>query len=121
MNTGKINLAGLQHVIQTKKGKSGDVKCLVIPIEQNHLFHSDNSGAVYLDIIAFEMKEAKDYGTHIVKQSLPKDVREAMSEEDKKKQPILGNLLIDGSGGIPSAQSNNAAEGVLSENDDLPF
>lgn len=120
MDTGKINLAGLIHVVQEKKGKSGNVKCLVIPIEQNHLFHSQDSGAVYLDLIAFEMREAKDYGTHIVKQSLPKDVRDAMSEEDKKKQPILGNLLMGGDGGA-TPQNNNAADTVLTEDDDLPF
>ncbi len=116
--SGKINLAQLHHVVQTKKGKSGDVECLVIPIKANHLFKSEK-GHVYLDLIAFDVKEPKD-DTHIVKQSFPTEVREARTEEENKAQPILGNLNANFGGG--SAEPQNAAPGVtMAEDDDLPF
>jgi hypothetical protein len=122
MITGKINIAKLKHVVMNKKNKAGqEVKCLVIPIESNHLFEGKD-GNVYLDIVAFDVKNPKadSKDTHIVKQSLPKEVREAMSEEEKNAMPILGNLNAGGSGS--NEQPANAAPGVvLEENDDLPF
>lgn len=50
---GKINLATLKHVIQEKKNKAGEsIKCIVLPIDQNHLFHSADKGNIYLDFVA---------------------------------------------------------------------
>jgi len=119
----KLDLSQLKHVIQKKKGKSGDVECLVIPIEANNLFkgkETEDGASVYLDLIAFPLREVKDYATHLVKQSLPKDVREKMSKEELNDMPILGNLKTNIGGG--SSAPNNAAAGkVLDESDDLPF
>ena len=79
---GKITLTG-------KDGKQK--KCLVIPIEENHLYEGEKG--IYADFIAWEMKEKKENGaTHLVKQSFPKEVREAMSEEEKRALPIFGDL-----------------------------
>jgi hypothetical protein len=116
---GKIDLTQLKHVIQKKKGKSGDVEVLVIPIEANNLFKGKDNN-VYLDLIAFPLREVKDYATHLVKQSLPKDVREKMSKEDQDAMPIFGNLKV-GLGGGSSAPNNAAGNTVLDESDDLPF
>ena len=117
---GKINLGQLQHVVQMKKGKDKkEIECMVIPIESNHLFKGKD-GNIYLDIVAFELKDPKHNDTHLVKQSLPKEVREAMSKEEQDAVPILGNLNVNAGGG--SAAPKNAAPGVtLSEDDDLPF
>lgn len=79
---GKINLSG-------KDGKQK--KCLVIPIEENHLYEGEKG--IYADFIAWKMKEKKENGaTHLVKQSFPKEVWEAMSEEEKRALPIFGDL-----------------------------
>lgn len=119
MITGKINLAALKHVAMEKKGKSGMVKGMFIPIEANNLFKSEKSGAVYLDIVAWDLKEPQEHSTHLVKQSLPKDVREKMSKEEISKMPIIGNLNI--STGYAEA-NNDAGNGqTFDENDDLPF
>ena len=122
MITGKLNLAALTHVKQNiKSSKTGQsVKCLVIPIEGNKLFEG-KEGAVYLDIVAFPMKEPKDYGTHIIKQSFSKDVREGMSEEEKTSQPILGNLKADGGGQRQEANNDAGGGKEFEEGDDLPF
>lgn len=117
---GKLNLGQMKHVVQTKKGKTGDIECLVIPIEQNNLFKGKD-GNIYLDLVAFPLKDPKHNDTHLVKQSLPKDVRDKMTEEEQKAMPILGNLNVNLGGGSAPAPNNPAADEVLGEDDDLPF
>ncbi len=117
----KINLAKLTHVLMTKKGQSGqEVKCIVIPIEENNLFESDQ-GNVFVDLIAFEIKEPKYDDTHLIKQSLPKEVREKMTEDEKKSQPILGNANVNLNIGEGEPNNPAGAGATVGENDDLPF
>lgn len=116
----KLNLAAFTNVMMKKKGKGGkEVIGIFIPIKNNHLFKSDK-GAIYFDAIAFEMKEKKEWATHIIKQSFSKDVRENMSDEEQKSQPIFGNLIIDSG---YSEVNNSASDQTYSddENDELPF
>lgn len=115
----KINLAALKNASIIKSGKNKDVDCILIPIAQNHLFKSEK-GAVYLDLQGFELKErrADSKDTHLVKQSLPKDVREKQTDEEKRAMPILGNHIL-WDGGVSTA-SEAAAVSVTTE-DDLPF
>ena len=114
----KINLAGLVHAVQTKKSKSGMVECLVIPIDQNFLYRGEKG--LYLDLTHFEIMDKSKFAegqkdTHLVKQSLPKDVYENMSEDQRKAFPILGSTIVwGGRNEIPLASP-------ISEDDDLPF
>ena len=124
MITGKLNLAKLIHVKMEKKGKNGIVKGLFIPIEVNHLYNSEATGNVYLDLVAFGLKDPKDNQTHLVRQSLSKDVREAMSDKEQKSIPIIGSLNnMESSGGSGHTETpNDAGEGKsFTEDDDLPF
>lgn len=120
--SGKINLAALKNAAIITSGQNKDVDCIIIPIAQNHLFRSDK-GAVYLDLIGFETPADKRKGkdTHLVKQSLSKDVQDAMSEEEKKAMPILGNFIdwsqADGGNSNSVEQGAKIAEGL----EDLPF
>ena len=50
----KINLCGLKHSVRKFKGQSGEIECLIIPIEVNNLFRGDKG--VYLDLTGFEIK-----------------------------------------------------------------
>lgn len=114
---GKINLSKLESVLMTKKGKGDkEIEGIFIPIEMNHLFKSEK-GNVYLDLIAFEIENPKYDDTHLLKQSLPKEVREAMSDEERKNTAILGglNVNLEGSGGSEESQE------TISEDDDLPW
>lgn len=113
----KINLMNLKVNRRYIKGQSGDVDCLVIPIAANHLFVGEKG--IYLDIAGFELRnpeEGKD--THILKQSLPKEIYQAMTEEQRKEQPILGNLRIwaGRTEAEPASPMTPSAE-----IDDLPF
>lgn len=117
MIKGRINLQSLIHTKMEVKGKSGQVKGVFIPLANNHLFEGEKG--IYLDIVAFEMKEPKDYATHVVKQSLPKDVREKMTDDQKRDQPIIGNLQTNNTQESHSGDVNGGA--VANPDDDLPF
>jgi hypothetical protein len=117
----KINLRQLQSAVRTMKGKSGDIECVVIPIAANNLVKGEKG--VYLDLIGFELKEKigdrKD--THLVKQSLPKEAMEKMSDEQKHAMPILGNMVL---WGFQEPAPNNVELGEVSAEEldgDLPF
>jgi hypothetical protein len=116
----KLNLASLTHALM-KSEKTGK-PLLVIPIEENNLFQSEK-GNIYLDLIAFPVKNPTKDQTHIVKQSLSKEVRASMSEEAQKNQPIIGNLkLWDESGTHGETEPNNAAPGTIADGvNELPF
>lgn len=97
-----------------------------MPIEDNHLFESVNEDgspkAVYLDLTAFALREAKYEQTHIVKQSLPKDVRESMTKEQLDAMPILGGIkpLVNPSANAATASNVPFAQST-EDNSDLPF
>lgn len=67
------------------------VDCLAIPIELNNLSVS-NSNEIYLNLVGWESDKLKDGQTHLLKQSLSKEIVERMSEDDKKNMPIMGNV-----------------------------
>ena len=92
----KINLRQLKSAIRTMKGASGQIECLIIPIDQNHLVKGEKG--VYLDMQAYELKEKKAdrKDTHLVKQSLPREVFDSMTDEEKMSMPIMGNLVVWG-------------------------
>lgn len=117
MITGQINLTKLTSAVTSRKGKDGKmIEGVFIPIDHNYLFKSDK-GNIYLNLVAFDLKDPKkDDDTHIVKVSLPKDVRGKMSQEEQNEMPIIGNLKVWGE---KSAQEESVE--VIEEDDDLPF
>ena len=87
----KLNLMRLNKVgVTSLKGRSGnEVKCLVIPIEENRLFVGEKG--IYLDLSAFKTKEGNRY---LIKKSISKDDYNAMTEEERNSQPIVGGVEI---------------------------
>ena len=88
----KLNLQNLHCACRYEKGVAGPVECLIIPLEKNHLFKGEKG--VYLDLTAFELKERKENKTHLIKQTLPKEVFKAMTDEQKRATPILGDVSV---------------------------
>lgn len=88
----KLNLQNLICACRYEKGAAGPVECLIIPLEKNHLFKGEKG--VYLDLTGFELKEKKENKTHLLKQTLPKDVFKAMTEEQRYATPILGDVSV---------------------------
>lgn len=121
--TATINLRNLKSAQMKIKSKSGDlVECVVIPIAGNYLIKG-KEGAVYLNLIAFEMKEKKAdrKDTHMVKQSIPKEDFEKFTDDEKNSIPILGNMIVWGQ---PAQQTNSfeaAPETNYDEGENLPF
>lgn len=117
----KLNLRQLKSAVRTMKGKSGDIRCLVIPIEENCLYEGEKG--IYLDLQAYKLKERnpdrKD--THLIKQSLPKNIYDVMPEEERRNLPIIGNAIL-WSGSEPEPQNYEVSPPDDSEQgNDLPF
>jgi hypothetical protein len=116
----KINLRQLKSAVRTMKGASGNIECLIIPIDQNHLVRGEKG--IYIDMQAYELKEKKAdrKDTHLVKQALPKEVFNSKTNEEKKATPILGNLVV---WGYSEHEPVNAeiVETQETEIEDLPF
>jgi hypothetical protein len=111
----KLNLQNLNCACRFEKGKSGLIECLIIPLEANYLFKGEKG--VYLDLTAFELKEKKENKTHLIKQTMPKEVFKAMTDEQKRSTPILGDVST-WEHTEPEPKSDLTP---LNENDDLPF
>jgi hypothetical protein len=125
----KLNLQLLKHKETELTRKDGSkVKVLIIPIEENMLFKGEKG--CYLNITAIEIKDrskfsAEQKDTHLLKQDIPKDKYELMSEEEKKSLPILGNAIYWGRKEAAPIQSESLSnEDLISlsaDHDDLPF
>ena len=77
-----------------------NIKIDVTKILKEHLFQGKN-GAKYLDLVVWANKEGEDqYGnSHMVVQSIPKELRDA-----GQKGPILGNAKEFGGQSRPAPQ-----------------
>jgi len=119
MITFKVNLLQYQAAVMKIKSKSGVlVDCVVIPIESNHLVKGEKG--IYADFAAFEFKNQKadSKDTHLIKQSLPKEWFQSMSDEEKKAMPIFGNLRVWEERTEPESKSSVEP---INEDDGLPF
>lgn len=93
----KLNLAALKHTVQMMEGAGGaQIEVLVIPVNANHLFKG--AKGMYIDLSGFPLKEPKDNNTHLLKQSLPKEVYSKQTDEEKSAMPIFGNVQSWGGG-----------------------
>lgn len=120
----KFNNAFVMNI----KGKSSSKICVCIPIEDNNLFVSadDNlkAKAVYADVNVNQYEEGKSqYGdTHYLRLSVPKEIREKMTEEEKKAIPYLGNMKPSQIQQKQSADIESPTYSVPEDDmDDLPF
>ena len=106
-----VNLQKLKNAgLVTVNGKTGKKRCVCIPVDDNPEIFVGEKG-IYLGLVAIERKEVSEHNeTHILKGYLPKDVREAMSEEERKGLPIIGSVRS-----IGQAAPQTEVEG------DLPF
>lgn len=112
----KLNLAALKHTRKLLTGQSGQVDCLIIPIDANNLYKGEKG--LYLDLYHIAIKKPAEgqKNTHLVKQNIPKDIYELMPEDDRKAMPILGSSIVW------EPQNNDAPlADPIGEGDDLPF
>lgn len=107
------------------KSKSGEVKkCLVMPIEDNDFYNKvgdDGKVTVRMTFDVWKNREVSQYGdTHMVKQSHSKEWNESHSDDDRKAEPILGNVrpIV-----LKTVEQVNVpvAEVVQEDDSELPF
>lgn len=123
---GKLNLLKLKRAgVMQIQGRTEMLRCLVIPIEDNNIFISTDENnrpkAAYLDLTAWALKNPKYEETYMIKQSLPKEVREKMTDEEKKAMPILGGLKPVNYEAQNAAATCDAPFAQTQNLDDLPF
>lgn len=84
----KINLA-LMNKVKTITSKKDNEKYVCIPLSENYIF--EGKKGLYLDLTAYSY-DGKFGESHFIKNRIPKDIYEKMSDEDKKNTPIIGSL-----------------------------
>ena len=125
---GKLNFLKFKNsCVISVKGKTGEKKGVFVPIEDNGLFvttdENNKAKGAYFNFAVFENKYVGKYGdTHMIKQSIDKDTRSKMSDEEKRAIPILGNMkpmeLQNASQAVDTPVAPVAHE---EEDDSLPF
>lgn len=95
MITGKIDLTKIPGAfVRELKGSTATKKCVIIP--EGGLGLTVGEKGFYLDLAVFERKTPGTYGdTHFMKVSITKELRDAMTEEQRNAIPIIGNLKIE--------------------------
>lgn len=113
--TGRLDLLKFKKSFVTKiQGKTETKACVCIPIDDNQLFVGEKG--IYFDFAAWELKNSTTDNTHILSQSFRKEFREAMTEEEKKSQPIFGNLKE-----MPNAKMDIQTTTQPADEDNVPF
>lgn len=121
----KINLLKFKNSgVINIKGSTESKQCVVIPIEDNHLYLSVDESlkpkGVYIDAVAWENNQPSQYGdSHGIRQSLSKEVRDKMTDDELKAVPFIGNARPM----VIQQQTANVSTIDVSNNniDDLPF
>ena len=110
-----VALTKLQHKIITSK--SGQ-KCIVIPIDDNHLTLKDDAVYMQTDIVTMDSEDTNgNWGFQV--QKLPSDIYKKLGAEKAKeiKLPYLGSLKV-------FEKKSNDSSGAIDvdlEDDNLPF
>lgn len=101
----KLDLQKLTGATVMPVGKD-NVECLVIPIAIANLFKGTKG--IYIDLTAIPLtnpkQDSKD--THLIKQSFSKEKYAAMSEDERKATPIVGNAIAWGENGSNETAGN---------------
>lgn len=116
----KTDLLKLKGAFVTNlKGKTATKRCLIIPVDEANLYVGEKG--VYLNMTAIEMREPKYSETHCVKQSLDRERYEAMTDEERNAQPILGGMKqLERKATEMNVTGMVDGESMIN-NDDLPF
>lgn len=87
----KINLTRIKGAsLVNLKGKSSTKQCVVLPVEDCGLYVGEKGA--YIDLVALAYKEPKYEQTHFVKQSIDKEIYNALTEEERGNLPIIGSV-----------------------------
>ena len=116
----KTDLLKLKGAFVTNlKGKTATKRCLIIPVDEANLYVGEKGA--YLNMTAIEMREPKYSETHCVKQSLDRERYDAMTDEERNAQPILGGMKQLERKATEMNVTGMVDGASMINNDDLPF
>lgn len=88
----RIDLLKIQGAfVRDLQGKTATKRCIIIPVDECDSIYPGEKGC-YLNMTAIEMGNPQYGESHLIKGDIPKAKREAMTEEQRHSQPILGGL-----------------------------
>ena len=119
----KIDLLKVRGAfVRNLKGNTATKRCLIIPVDDADGVFLGEKGC-YLNMTAIELQNPQYNDTHGIKVELPREKREAMTEEELKNVPFIGNLRPIQAKPQPTMTVQGEIDGAtFTENpDDLPF
>lgn len=118
----KIDLLKLKGAfMRNLKGSTATKRCLIIPVDDCDGVYLGEKGC-YLSMTAIEMREPKYGDTHCIKVNIPKEQREAMTEEERNAVPILGGLhAIEAGQATMQVKDTIGQDAFADDDDDMPF
>lgn len=117
----KLNLLKLRGAtVRNVQGHTATKRCIIIPVDECESMFLGERGC-YLDLTAIEMQNPKYNDTHCIKPYMPRDKREAMTEEERNAIPIVGGLhALERT--QPTMQVNGTmGADAFAPDEDLPF
>lgn len=117
----RVNLQALNGAfLKNLTGRTATKRCLIIPVDDNPAMFIGEKGT-YLNMVGVEVKNSQYGDTHLLKGDIPRDVYEAMTDDQRNAQPILGNVRSIGPKQqvVTGSVNMDAPEGE--QNEDLPF
>lgn len=118
----KIDLLKLKGAfMRNLQGKSATKKCIIIPVDDCDGMFLGEKGC-YLNMTAIEMQNPQYSDTHCIKPDIPKEQREAMTDEQRNAIPIIGGLhAIERQPQQMSVNTTIGADAFAPDDEDLPF
>lgn len=122
-----LNITNIRGAfVREIKGKSKNVPCVIIPIDEQTMFVGEKG--VYVNLVAFPLKEEhrngdNDERTHSIKQSFRKDFLNSLSKDERRALPYLGNVSVFRRDTVATQASSQPAVEMMpfDNDDDLPF
>lgn len=106
--------------LRNLQGKTSTKRCLIIPVDECDGMFLGEKGC-YLNLTAIEMQEPKYSDTHCIKPDIPREQREAMTEEDQRNIPILGGMHAIERKQQSMNVGTTIGQEAFADDDDLPF
>ncbi len=119
--TASLELTKLKGAfVQDVKGQTSIKKCLVIPIEDSGLtlFKDDR---VFFNFRATEQQQNNYGNSHSIKQQISKEAYKAMSDDERKSIPYIGNMKVDAYSQGKGGGYNNNRGNNNNNNNNTPF
>ena len=106
--------------LRNLQGKTSPKRCLIIPVDECDGMFLGEKGC-YLNLTAIEMQEPKYSDTHCIKPDIPREQREAMTEEEQRNIPILGGMHAIERKQQSMNVGTTIGQEAFADDDDLPF